>query len=107
MESFSAESDEKRAGNIENGERKGKGGRLSVRLEKVQEYLREKQYPYTYTEEDGLGSIDFDHRGLSYHIWEFEDNGVYGAETNLRTSGRSEDLTGDYEEEIIQIMKTW
>ena len=21
-----------------------------------------------------LGSIDFDHRGLSYHIWEFEDN---------------------------------
>ena len=45
-----------------------------MRLEKVQEYLREKQYPYTYTEEDGLGSIDFDHRGLSYHIWEFEDN---------------------------------
>lgn len=54
-----------------------------------------------------LGSIDFDHRGLSYHIWEFEDNGVYGAETNLRISGRSEDLTGDYEEEMIQIMKTW
>lgn len=54
-----------------------------------------------------MGSIDFDHRGLSYHIWEFEDNGVYGAETNLRTSGRSEDLTGDYEEKMIQIMKTW
>lgn len=54
-----------------------------------------------------LGNIDFDHRGLSYHIWEFEDNGVYGAETNLRTSGRSEDLTGDYEKEMIQIMKTW
>ena len=53
-----------------------------MRLEKIQAYLKEKQWNYEYTEEDGLGSIDFEHRGLSYHIWEFEDGG-YGAETNV------------------------
>ena len=44
-----------------------------MRLEKIQAYLKEKQWNYEYTEEDGLGSIDFEHRGLSYHIWEFVD----------------------------------
>ena len=44
-----------------------------MRLEKIQAYLKEKQWNYEYTEEDGLGSIDFEHRGLSYHIWEFEE----------------------------------
>lgn len=43
-----------------------------MRLEKIQGYLKEKQWKYEYSEEDGLGSIDFEHRGLSYHIWEFE-----------------------------------
>ena len=42
-----------------------------MRLEKIQAYLKEKQWNYEYTEEDGLGSIDFEHRGLSYHIWEW------------------------------------
>ena len=37
-----------------------------MRLEKIQAYLKEKQWNYEYTEEDGLGSIDFEHRGLSY-----------------------------------------
>lgn len=77
-----------------------------MRLEKIQSYLKEKQWKYEYSEEDGLGSIDFEHRGLSYHIWEFEDGG-YGAETNVRTVGRQEDITGDYEKEIIDILKTW
>ena len=77
-----------------------------MRLEKIQGYLKEKQWKYEYSEEDGLGSIDFEHRGLSYHIWEFEDGG-YGAETNVRTMGRQEDITGDYEKEIIEILKTW
>lgn len=77
-----------------------------MRLEKIQGYLKEKQWKYEYSEEDGLGSIDFEHRGLSYHIWEFEDGG-YGAETNVRTMGRQEDITGDYEKEIIDILKTW
>ena len=69
-------------------------------------YLKEKQWNYEYTEEDGLGSIDFEHRGLSYHIWELEDGG-YGAETNVRTVGRQEDIMGNYEQEIIEILKTW
>lgn len=85
---------------------KRKKGSRQMRLEKIQDYLKEKQWKYEYTEEDGLGSIDFEHRGLSYHIWEFEDNG-YGAETNVRTVGRQEDITGDYEKEIIEILKTW
>ncbi len=78
-----------------------------MRLEKIQDYLKEKGWPYTYTEEDGQGSIDFEHRGLAYHIWEFEDGHVRGAETNLRTVGRTEDLTGNYEEEMIEIIKSW
>ncbi len=78
-----------------------------MRLEKTQRYLKNKGYSYTYTEEDGMGSIDFDHRGLKYHIWEFQDGDISGVETNLRTSGRSEDLTGDYEKEMIEILETW
>ena len=78
-----------------------------MRLEKTQRYLKDKGYSYTYTEEDGMGSIDCDHRGLKYHIWEFQDGDISGVETNLRTSGRSEDLTGDYEKEMIEILETW
>lgn len=78
-----------------------------MRLKMVQEYLHTRGWEFRYTEEDGLGSIDFEHRGLPYHIWEFEEDGSYGAETNLRTSGRTEDMTGDYEEQMIEIMKTW
>ena len=77
-----------------------------MRLQKVQEALNTKKIPFEYTEEDGCGSIDFEHRGLSYHIWEFEDGG-YGAETNVRTVGRQEDIMGNYEQEIIEILKTW
>ena len=44
-----------------------------------------------YNEEDGLGSIDFDYRGVPYHIWEFED-GERGVETNLRSGGRQEEI---------------
>lgn len=61
---------------------------------------------YKYTEIDDCGSLDFDYRGVPYHIWEFHDN-EWGAETNVRSGGQSEDITGDYEEEIIKIMKAW
>ena len=56
-----------------------------MRLEKLQKILKEKDCPYDYAEEDGLGSIDFVYRGISYHIWEFED-GERGVETNLRNA---------------------
>ena len=77
-----------------------------MRLEKIQAYLKEKQWNYESTEEDGLGSIDFEHRGLSYHIWEFADEQEEGVETNLHNAGRSEDLTGsDYEEKLLELLK--
>ncbi len=35
------------------------------------------------------------------------EDGGYGAETNVRTVGRQEDIMGNYEQEIIEILKTW
>lgn len=76
-----------------------------MRLQKVQDELKEKGWEYRYIEEAGLGSIDFEYRGISYHIWEFDENGL-GAESNIRTAGRTEDFTGpDYEEQIVQLVK--
>ena len=46
------------------------------------------------------------YRGVPYHIWEFEDNG-WGAESNVRNGGKSEDFTESYEETIIDIMEHW
>ncbi|MDO4632257.1 MAG: kinase [Eubacteriales bacterium] len=85
-----------------------------MRLEKIQAFLKEKAWKYSYTEQDGVGSIDFENRGLAYHIWEFSDEGygdtddvTYGAESNVRTGGRQEDFYGDYEEEIIEVIRNW
>lgn len=76
-----------------------------MRLTKVQEVLKKHQCPFTYTEEDSLGSIDFVYRGISYHIWEFSD-GDSGVETNLRNAGRSEDLVGEnYEETLVALLE--
>lgn len=78
-----------------------------MRLEKLQKLLTHNCMPYTYAEEDGCGSIDLVYRGVSYHVWEFEDDGIWGAETNLINSGRPQDLLGDYEEEIIGLLLKW
>ena len=72
-----------------------------MRLEKIQNVLKEKNWGYQYTEEDGCGSIDFEYRGVSYHIWEFFD-GIWGAETNVKNGGSSEDIVGEYEEAILK-----
>ena len=77
-----------------------------MRLEKIQEHLRGRSMPYQYVEEDDCGSIDFIHRGLSYHIWEYPAP-ERGADSNVRTAGRSEEFDGDYEEEILKILRTW
>ena len=77
-----------------------------MRLCKIQEFMEQKRMPYRYHEEEGCGSIDFEHRGLSYHIWEYRDD-TCGVESNIRCCGRSEDYEGDYEEQIIAIMETW
>ena len=77
-----------------------------MRLTTVQQKLRDRNIEFTYNEEDGCGSIDFDYRGVPYHIWEFHDD-MWGVENNLRHGGRQEELTGDYETEILEIMKDW
>ena len=77
-----------------------------MRLEKVQNALKENQIKYEYTEEDGCGSIDFLFRGLKYHVWEYEDT-VRGAETNVFETGRSRDIEGDYEEIISREILSW
>ena len=69
-------------------------------LSRVRAFLEEKGWEYEYTEEDGLGSIDFSYRGVPYH-------GERGAETNLYHGGRQQEVLGDYEEELIREMKRW
>lgn len=77
-----------------------------MRLEIVQNALREKNIGFEYTEEDGCGSLDFMFRGLSFHVWEYHDQ-VWGAETNIYAAGRSQDLEGNYEEKITEEILSW
>lgn len=77
-----------------------------MRLKRIQEYLRSEGYPYSYWETDGCGTIEFDHRGLHYHIWEYPESEC-GAEANLASAGRSVEYTGDYETELLKILKSW
>ena len=79
-----------------------------MRLEAVQQKLRDKNITFTYTEEDGCGSIDFMHRGLYYHIWEYADTDQpVGVETKLMHAGNSEDVEGDYEATLCQWLKEY
>ncbi len=77
-----------------------------MRLERIQAYIRQKGWKYSYAEEEGLGNLVFEARGLRYHVWEFFD-GEYGAESNVRTTGRQEDYLGDYESDILEIIQQW
>ena len=77
-----------------------------MRLERIQRFLKEKQIPYEYTENDGCGGIEFIRRGLAYHIWEYPPEDP-GCSSNVRTWGRMEDSEGDYEAEIISAMADW
>ena len=77
-----------------------------MRLEKIQDFLKVRGMAYSYVEEDGCGSIDFIHRGLSYHIWEAPpEDGC--ADSHVRTAGRMETYEGDYERQILDVLKTW
>ena len=49
-----------------------------MHMPEIQSVLNEKNISFSYVEEDNCGSIDFEHRGLRYHIWEFADD-VQGA----------------------------
>lgn len=76
-----------------------------MRLEKLQNYLKERSMKYEYYEDMGCGSIEFVHRGLAYHIWEYPDG--EGADSNVKTVGRMDAYTEDYEEQIIAVLRTW
>ena len=77
-----------------------------MRLAKIQQFMQQRNMPFDYYEEDGCGSINFTHKGLLYHIWEFSDPEM-GCESNVRSCGRSEDYVGDYEQQILDILATW
>ena len=53
-----------------------------MKLQMVQNALKQKNIKYEYTEEDDCGSLDFMFRGLRFHVWEYHDE-VWGAETNI------------------------
>ena len=78
-----------------------------MRLEKIQNLLKDKYMEYEYHEMDECGSIDFVYRGVPYHIWEFHEGDEWGAETNVQHGGHIEDYTGDYEDQIIEIIENW
>ena len=78
-----------------------------MRLIRVQNALKEKNITFQYTEEDGCGSLDFEFRGLRYHVWEYEENGTWGVETNVFEAGRSRDIEGDYEETLETEILSW
>ena len=77
------------------------------RLKKVWEALDQKKISYEYTDEDGCGSLDFLFRGLKFHVWEYCDNGEWGAETNVFNVGKSRDIETDYEAVIAAEILTW
>ena len=77
-----------------------------MRLSKIQEYMTQRGMKYSYREEDDCGTIEFDHRGLHYHIWEYPAP-ERGAESNVLSAGRSIEYEGDYEEAILEILKSW
>lgn len=79
-----------------------------MKLEAIQEELKKRKIHIDYNEEDDLASIDFIWRGLSYHIWEFmDDDGTFGCETNVFTTGKTVELTGDYAETILKELERW
>lgn len=77
-----------------------------MRLSRIQEYMNQRGMKFSYREEDDCGTIEFDHRGLHYHIWEYPAP-ERGAESNVLSAGRSVEYEGDYEEAILQILKSW
>ena len=79
---------------------------MAVRLDKLVNFVASRGWRYHYAEPGGLGALSFEYKGLRYRAWEF-DEGEPGAESNVRSTGRSDDYYGDYEEQILAILRTW
>lgn len=76
-----------------------------MRLERIQAHLSAKGISFQYYEDNACGTIEFLHRGLAYHIWEYPDD--EGADSNVRSAGRMEAFTGNYEDKILDVLKSW
>ncbi len=76
-----------------------------MRLEKINKFMEEHSMKYRYMENDDCGAIDFEHRGLKYHIWEYPAP-ERGASSNVRSCGRMEDYEEGYEEQILAILES-
>lgn len=76
-----------------------------MRLVKIQEFLKAKGIDFQYYEENSCGTIEFLHKGLAYHIWEYPDD--EGADSNVLSAGRMEAYTGNYEEKILDVLRSW
>lgn len=74
---------------------------------RVLAFLEEKGWKYSHCCEDDCGSIDFEYRGVPIISGNFmmEMSGVW--RPTSATAARSEELTGDYETELLEIMKEW
>ena len=77
-----------------------------MRLSRIQEYMTQRGMRYAYREEDDCGAIDFEHRGLRYHIGE-SPGPERGVESNVLSAGRSVEYDGDYEQTILSILQSW
>ena len=77
-----------------------------MRLAAIREYLDSEGMPYRYAENDDCGSIEMEHRGLRYHVWEYPEP-ERGAASNVASAGRMTDYEGNYEEQILEILKGW
>lgn len=77
-----------------------------MRLAKVRAQLDRLGITYQYNEDDDCGSIDFEHKGLRYNVWEYPAP-ERGAESNVRSTGRQEDFGENYEDEIADILRSW
>ena len=75
-------------------------------LNKICDYLDSKGKKYEYRVENEAASIDFEHRGLIYHIWEYPPEEP-GASSNVRHAGSMEDFEGDYESAILAELQSW
>ena len=77
-----------------------------MRLAKVRAQLDRLGITYQYSEDDDCGSIDFEHKGLRYNVWEYPAP-ERGAESNVRSTGRQEDFGENYEDESADILRSW
>lgn len=78
-----------------------------MRLEKIQTFLKERGFAYSYAEENGCADINFMRKEFKMHIWEYPPEEP-GAQSNVRWVNRMEDYDGeDYEDQILAVMREW